>query len=63
MSKIARPRVNAIVMSSDKVQPNQRINDNDERYPEALTSEELAELDLATDEALGRIEPVTKSEE
>ena len=28
----------------------------------ALTSEELAELDLATDEALGRIEPVTKSE-
>jgi mRNA interferase MazF len=28
----------------------------------ALTVEELAELDLATDEALGRIEPVTKSE-
>ena len=28
----------------------------------ALTNEELAELDLATDEALGRIEPVTESE-
>jgi mRNA interferase MazF len=26
-----------------------------------LTAEELAELDLATDEALGRIEPVTES--
>jgi len=29
----------------------------------SLTSEELAELDLATDEALGRIELVTKSGE
>jgi hypothetical protein len=28
----------------------------------ALTGEELAELDLATDEALGRVEPVTESE-
>lgn len=28
----------------------------------ALTSEEAAELDLATDEALGRVEPVTASE-
>jgi len=27
----------------------------------ALTAEEIAELDLATDEALGRIEPVTES--
>ena len=28
----------------------------------ALTSEEVAELDLATDEALGRVEPATASE-
>ena len=28
----------------------------------ALTAEELAELDLATDEALGRVEPRTESE-
>ena len=28
----------------------------------ALTTEELAELDLATDEAVGRVEPVTEAE-
>ncbi len=28
----------------------------------ALTNEEVAELDLATDEALGRVEPATASE-
>jgi hypothetical protein len=28
----------------------------------ALTTEELAELDLATDEAVGRVEPVTEPE-
>ncbi len=32
-------------------------------FVRALTTEELAELDLATDEALGRAEPRTKAEE
>jgi mRNA interferase MazF len=32
-------------------------------FVRALTVEELAELDLATDEALGRVEPRTETEE
>jgi hypothetical protein len=37
--------------------------DRKDRGIRPLTHEERAELDLAPDEALGRIEPITKSEE